>query len=231
LDDDRKPDADGFVARCFGVGVPPSPFLTPRRIERIAAGRYEGQEIAGALHLVRPGDRVLELGAGLGIVGAVTALNRAPERLLAFEANPDLIPHIRRLYAANGLQARMEVRNRILVGGEAPPTMPFHLAGSFLGSSLIERPRGRTVEVETLPWAAVIAELRPTVLLIDIEGGELDLLERAGLAGIRAIVIEFHPKVYGRPGMQHCQALLRRQGFAPVAEKSTAHVWAAERAA
>ena len=59
------------VAECMGVKVPPSPYLTEKRIERINAARYEGQEIAGALHVVGPEDRVVEMGAGLGIVGAV----------------------------------------------------------------------------------------------------------------------------------------------------------------
>mgnify|MGYP002376163971 CR=1 FL=1 len=48
------------VARCHDVEVPPSPFLNETRIARINAGRYEGQEIAGALTVIRPGDRVLE---------------------------------------------------------------------------------------------------------------------------------------------------------------------------
>ena len=81
-------DQTEYVALCKGVRVPHSPFLTETRIARINAERYEGDEIAGALAVVRPGDRVLELGAGLGIVGAVTAKNAAPDAVLSFEANP-----------------------------------------------------------------------------------------------------------------------------------------------
>ena len=40
------------AAECLGVKVPDSPMLTPTRIERINATRYEGQEIAGALEVV-----------------------------------------------------------------------------------------------------------------------------------------------------------------------------------
>ena len=61
------------AAECLGVMVPSSEFLTEQRIERIKAARYEGQEIEGALHVIGREDRVLEIGAGLGIVGAVIA--------------------------------------------------------------------------------------------------------------------------------------------------------------
>lgn len=68
------------AATCLGVKVPQSSFLTETRINRINAARYEGQEIAGALHVIREDDRVLEVGAGLGVVGAVIATNAKPEK-------------------------------------------------------------------------------------------------------------------------------------------------------
>lgn len=55
----EKPE---IAATCFDVLVPASPFLTEGRIERINAGKYEGQEISGALALITKKDRVLELG-------------------------------------------------------------------------------------------------------------------------------------------------------------------------
>ena len=115
------PDPTSHAAECKGVVVPHSPFLTGTRIERINAARYEGEEIAGALSVVRPGDRVLELGAGLGLVGAVTAKNADPEAVLSFEANPELIPHTRALYRANGLDGLIELRNAVLLSAPDRP--------------------------------------------------------------------------------------------------------------
>ena len=68
------------VASCLGIDVPDSPFLHEKRIARINAAKYEGQEIRGGLHVVREGDNVLELGAGIGIVGAVVSKNRKPKK-------------------------------------------------------------------------------------------------------------------------------------------------------
>ena len=221
------------AAFCMGVAVPVSPYLHPERIRRIEAARYEGQEIRGALHVVGPDDRVLELGAGLGIVGGVVATHATPSRMVSYEANPALIPHIRRLYEMNRLEERIELRNEVLLSApERPATMPFHIHKSFLGSSLHDQgARTReTVDVPTADYGALRESLNPTVILMDIEGGEAGFLEHADLSGVRAMVIEFHPGVYGVPGMRRCKRILRAAGFAPNADLSSRMVWVAERA-
>ncbi|MGR3760390.1 FkbM family methyltransferase [Roseobacteraceae bacterium NS-SX3] len=228
--EDRKTAQDKapVAAECLGVKVPASRFLNETRIARINAGRYEGQEIAGALHAVRPGDRVLEIGAGIGLVGAVIARNARPQAVLSFEANPDLIPAIQALYARNRLGKVISVMNRVLVSAPGrPAAMPFHRRSSYLGSSLLN-PKGRpsdVVEVVTEDFAAVCSKLQPNVLVMDIEGGELELLRHADLSGIRAVVLEFHPEAYGVEGMRECKQILRQAGFAKIEEKSTRLVW------
>ena len=223
---------DMAAAICKGVRVPHSPFLNAARIQRMTEARYEGDEIRGALSVIRPEDRVLELGAGLGVVGAVIAKNAAPQAVLSFEANPNLIPHINMLYAANGLQARIEVRHQVVLSGaDCPQAVDFHLYNSYLGSSLIDNPARETrrVSVPAVRFQDVCAAFKPTVLVMDIEGGELDFLQHADLSTIRALVIEFHPKAYGRRGTQTCKDILRKAGFVKDAEVSTRFVWTVER--
>lgn len=220
------------AAHCHGVDVPMSPFLHEKRIDRINLARYEGQEIAGGMHLVKKGDNVLELGAGIGLVGAVVSKNCAPQKVISFEANPALIPHIRELYEINGLTKRNFVRNEVLVAApDRPKSLPFHIHNSFLGSSLGGDP-GRakeTVNIPTADFEDIRKELKPDILLIDIEGGEKDILEHANLDGIRGIVIEFHPKAYGVEGMRACKNVLRQAGFEPLKDFSTRMVWVAVR--
>ncbi|MHA6324948.1 FkbM family methyltransferase [Roseivivax sp. CAU 1753] len=223
-----------IAAVCHGVNVPHSPYLNDTRIARIEAARYEGDEIAGALAVVRAGDRVLEMGTGLGVVGAVAALNCAPERVLSFEANPHLLPHIEALYAASGIESRIAVRNRVVMAApDAPETVTFHVHASFLGSSLIEPEarRSEPVAVATVSFDEVRDELQPSVILCDIEGGELDFLRHADLSGVRAVVMEFHPGAYGREGMRECKRILEEAGFVRNDDVSTRLVWTCERAA
>lgn len=217
------------AAECHGVKVPQSPFLNETRIQRINAGRYEAQEIAGALAVVRPGDRVLEMGAGLGLVGAIVAQKAAPEAVLSFEANPNLIPHIRALYALSGLQDRITLRNELVISApDRPETLPFHLRNSFLGSSLINSDTRETVQVQvpTAGYADICRSFKPDVLLMDIEGGELEFLRHASLDGLRAVVMEFHPEAYGREGMRECKRILERAGFRKSPGHCTRQVWA-----
>ncbi len=217
-----------IAAECLGLKVPASPFLNETRIKRINAARYEGQEIAGALHVVGPEDVVLEIGAGIGVVGGVIARNARPRAVHSFEANPALIPVIDQLYRVNDLSDRIGVRNVVLMSApDRPDAVPFHVRSSYLGSSLIDRD-GRAREVVQVPTAdfnETCAELGPTVLIMDIEGGELDLLRHADLAPFRAVVVEFHPEAYGVGGMRECKTVLREAGFRRVDEKSTRTVW------
>lgn len=220
------------AAECHGVKVPDSPMMTPERAERINAARYEGQEIAGALSVVRPGDNVLEMGAGLGLVGAITAKNGKTGKVVSFEANPNLIEHVQALYRLNRLGTKIEVRNEVLISApNAPTSMTFHIRNSYLGSSLIDSDTRATkpVEVPTASYDALRAEFVPDVILMDIEGGELDFLRHASLEGVRSIVIEFHPGAYGKEGMRECKSILEKAGFEKVPEHSTRHVWTCTR--
>lgn len=221
-----------YVAECLGVMVPPSPYLNETRIARINAARYEGQEIAGALHVVRRDDRVLELGAGLGIVGAVIQKNAAPAAMTSFEANPNMIEHIEALYSLNRIKSKITLHNKVLISApERPETIEFFLRNSFLGSSLTDNDRRETkaVAVPTAGYEELRAQFQPTVLVMDIEGGELELLRYANLDGLRAMVVEFHPEVYGVKGMRECKNILRDAGFQRVNEISTRTVWTVER--
>lgn len=227
-----NPIAPEAAAECHGVAVPMSPFLTDARIERINAESYEGQELAGALAVVKPGDRVLEMGAGLGIVSGVVGKNCAPAAVLSFEANPQLIPHIRALHALNGLNACMEVRNAVLLSApDAPREVAFHVRKSYLGSSLVDTEKRQTtrVDVPTARYEEIHESFAPSVLLIDIEGGELDFLRHAPLDGVRAVVIEFHPGVYGTPAMRECKRILKRAGLHPIDALSSRKVWTCAR--
>lgn len=225
-------DTVSVAAECLGVMVPNSEFLTEQKIKRINNARYEGQEIEGALHVIREDDRVLEIGAGLGIVGAVIARNAKPEAVFSYEANPQLISMINALYELNGLTDKISVRNEVLVSAQdRPDTVSFHIRKSYLGSSLLnpkERP-SILVDVPTASFAAVSEKTRANVLVMDIEGGELELLRHADLSQFRAMVLEFHPEAYGVDGMRECKALVKDAGFERLPEKSTRGVWTCER--
>lgn len=228
MQDGPAADTVEVAAECFGTKVPHSRFLHEKRITRINAGRYEGEEIKGALAVVKKDDTVLEIGIGLGVVGGVIATNCQPAATHAYEANPELIDTINALYQLNDIEDRITVHNEVLLAGpDQPKTIPFYLHNSFLGSSLIGEESGkrRRVDVPTRDFDATVGALGANVLVMDIEGGEQELLRHADLSPFRAIVLEFHPKVYGVEGMQECKKILTDAGFVKKDDVSTRTVW------
>ena len=51
--------------------------------------------------IVRPGDRVLEIGAGIGFISTLLAREKRVARVIAVEANPDLLAYMTRLHGVN----------------------------------------------------------------------------------------------------------------------------------
>jgi len=222
-----------IVAACHGVEVPASPHLGPRMIESIAAGRYEGGEIAAGLAVIPKGSRILELGAGAGVVGAILAKNLAPVAMISVEANPGLIPNIRDLHAHNGLADLIDLRNTVVLSApDAPAEVTFHVRGNFLGSSLtpVREDRTRPVAVPVTRYDDLRRDFPHDAIMMDIEGGELDFLRHADLSDVKVIVAEYHRGIYGGEGLRECRKLLQRKGFRLVEEHSTPAVWAMVRA-
>ena len=220
-----------IVATSRGIEVPGAPHLGPNMIRSIENGTYEGREIEAAMAVVEPGARILELGAGSGFVGAAIARNCAPEKILSFEANPNLIPHIQALYQHNGLSDVIEVRNQIVWAEDpVPKTVTFHLRGNFLGSGLTvvkNRHKATPVEVAVIAYDTVRAAFPHDVIVMDIEGAEREFLENANLDGVHTIIFETHRDIYGRDGMKACRRALDHAGFTVDSEncQGGVHVW------
>ena len=75
--------------------------LTPAIIKSLNTGRYERPERAAIKKSLRPGDRVLDLGGGIGCTGVVAGRIVGGENLMIVEANADLLDDITENLAAN----------------------------------------------------------------------------------------------------------------------------------
>ena len=200
-----------------GISVPFDPRIITPKIERpMRNNRYEGGECSTLRKVLRPGDRVLELGAGLGLCSTVAALADGVERVVTIEANPELVPLIRETHRLNGVADRVDLRNAVACPQDGEG-VPFYIRPDFWASSMEGDSRAFT-RMETLPalgLPGLLAEVRPTVMVCDIEGGELGLFEGADLSGVRHLVLELHPKVYGVDGLARIGAALESQGLYP----------------
>ena len=206
-----------IVATYHGIEVPTAQHLSRRMIESMEKGRFERREISAGLAAIPPGSRILELGAGSGVVGAVIAKGTRAKAALSIEANPFLIDHARALYAHNGLAAAMTIRHGILLtAADAPASVDFFVQGNFLASGMVARKAEKAVKVSVpvIRYAGLKAEFPHDVIMMDIEGGELDFLRHADLTGVHTFITEVHRDIYGREGVRECRRLLEAAGFA-----------------
>lgn len=165
-------------------------------LRQLLQSEYERPEINGIAMVVREGDRVLELGAGLGIISALAGRAVGPlGRVLSYEANSSLLADTQAFFAANGIE-NVTMVNAVLVNELDPKPRKFHLSGSFAESSLLgvkgHRAKG-SVEVAANSLSSVLSEFQPDVLICDIEGAELELFPAFPSSNLRAAVIELHP--------------------------------------
>lgn len=172
----------------------PKRLATPSLREKLGNGTYEEDEARGADRCVRPGFRVLELGAGIGYVTTICAQRAGPENVLSVEANPALLPVIEGNLRRNGVPGVTVIH--AAVTGPVPPDATGHLGltGGYTGSSLKEG--GRGLEVPLVSVHELIRVQKPHVVLMDIEGAEADLFSRPWNCPLRFCVMELHPKKY-----------------------------------
>lgn len=220
-------DPKTIVANYHGIEVPEAPHFGPNMIIAMQEGRYEGSEVKAGLAVIQPGSRILELGAGSGIVGAVIARNCKAEKVVSIEANPNLIDHIRELYDHNSLK-NIDVRHGVVLSEPTPPeTIDFFLKGNFLGSGLtiMKKPeKAKKVTVPVLSYAALKAEFPHNVIVMDIEGAEREFLRDADLGDVETIILEVHRNIYGREGMKEIRHIFANGGFVMDQDNSGAGV-------
>jgi FkbM family methyltransferase len=207
-------------AKVSSIKLPIDKRIMSWKIERtLARSTYEQDEAKAAPRLFEHAGTVLELGAGLGFLSAHLRRRTKVGRIVAYEANPDLIDYIGRVHKTNGI-GDIEVRHGVVLPTPPPrSTIPFYVRAHMWTSSLdatgSERsgPVVRTVDVPTFAWADVIADVQPDALMMDIEGGELDLIESCDPGPIKRMLVELHPAVYGVAGMSRIYQGLERRGF------------------
>jgi len=174
-------------------------------------GNYEDDERETLRATVRPGDRVLEIGACLGVIGILAARIVGQDNVLCYEANPNLEWLIRKNYDLNNLHPRLVMKAVTKEGGRTK----FHLGEDPLASSVFSLDDFREVEVDSVPINKAIADFDPSVILMDAEGAELELLPKADLSDVRAVAVELHANLLGFRGIAEVEQAMKEKGFAP----------------
>ncbi len=170
---------------------------------------YEDAERAIIKRSIKPNDRVLEGGGGLGLVSMQIATIVGNENLLVYEASPNSHALISKNAAANGFS--FEIRNKAL--SDSDGSLQFFVHDNVLSSSAIARSGTNEINIPCDDIESVINSFRPNVLVLDIEGAEVATLKRAPLESIDRIIVEIHPHLVGDAALSGLYQHLYQQGF------------------
>lgn len=81
------------------------PAISDNLRNRILQGKYERQEAKCIIEAGEQGDRLLEVGAGIGYISCLAGISGKFTSIACVEANPELIPLIRRNHEINKVTA------------------------------------------------------------------------------------------------------------------------------
>lgn len=187
----------------------PQELLTDDIERALRQGWYEAEEAEMLASIIQPDEVIMEIGGGIGLVSTICAQSPMVKSIHTFEANPQLIPVMKETHKLNNVN--VEVYNEIVSRKDG--MSKFYLHDSFWASSLIKWEGAKEVDVKMTRFQDRLEEIKPSLLIVDIEGGELELFDFIDLSGVKKIFIELHQNTIGREGMLHVFEVLARQNF------------------
>lgn len=189
-------------------------------LKYIAKGHYEDDErrlltFMAESGYIRAGDRVLEAGGGLGVLTMKMADIVGDDSIVVFEANPRTAEVLKTNLALNRHTIRVETRALV---ADTSTDVPFSDSIETLGFGSCSTHRigagAPTINVLTETMTAALSRIDPTVLVIDVEGAEHDLLASVDDWGrLRSIHMEVHPDVLPANKIAAMLDRLDAQGF------------------
>ncbi|RDJ24091.1 FkbM family methyltransferase [Bosea caraganae] len=178
-------------------------------IRALLFDRHERTEAALVKYCLRPGDRVLELGSGVGFITMLCARICGAANVVTLEGNPTMHALLVRNLAMN--RYAVDARQSVVSLDGGPVT--FHLSESLVSSSMLDRGDAAAETVPSTSFRDLLAEIEPTVVIMDIEGSEIDLLGTCPMPSVRAIGVETHPQIVGEDAIAAMDRRLAALGF------------------
>jgi FkbM family methyltransferase len=177
-------------------------------------------ELTFALHLLRPGELALDIGANQGAWSLVLAGRGA--RVTAFEPIPDTRAKFEANLALNSPRIRGQIEVLPFALGSSDTRGKFTHDLDSANHQIIDEPHRDTVEVEIRKGVNVLSEkAKPVFIKIDVEGFELDVVKGLSrtlrVQTLNALVIEtFRKQNYATGKVIELEQLLAEYGFSPV---------------
>jgi FkbM family methyltransferase len=205
-------------------------FTIPRDLTSMAYrscfldGSYEAEERELIRSFVHAEDKVIELGACLGIVSCVTnKLLRNKTKHVVVEGNPFCIPVLHRNRQLN--QCGFLIEN-CAASNQAEVT--FFLHPTYVVGGTVQRETSRPVRVPGRSLEQLENRYGPfSALIIDVEGSELEVFEssRELLQKYRLVIVELHEWAIGPEGVARSREILSDCGLRFLKRAGITEAW------
>lgn len=180
---------------------------------RFGLGEYA--DMAFCLHFLRPDDLFVDVGANAGVY-TILAARAVGCHVVAAEPVPTTFDLLMQNVYANHVSDRVDAR-RIGIGRTREK---LHFTSSLWSyNHVVEAGGENTVEVDVLPLDDVLSGRSPTMLKIDVEGFEAEVIGGATMAlsdpSLKAVLIEMYEGHVAKYGghIAEIETRLRSLGF------------------
>ena len=193
-----------------GIKLNISDNLEKNVLRTLYVGDYEKRELETVKSQLESDDVVMELGTGLGLISSFCASKIGSEKVFTYEANPQLEPYIRNNYKLNNVSPNLN----IVMLGKSSGSQSFYVNKEFWASSTVRQSyEDKEITIPVKSFNEEIRKINPTLLIIDIEGGEYELFQHADLHNVKKVCIELHNDVLGEEKTKFVLNTLADKGF------------------
>lgn len=150
---------------------------------------WEKDEIKLLAKYISKNDSIIEFGTGIGVLSAVCVKKFGIDNIVTIEANPNNLGLINDLYKLNNIE-KIQLLNNIIGEKEV---YDFYCDDNIISSSQSFKPDSEKVVIKGLSFNNLIENYPYNFLVMDIEGGEYELLTNNELPSfVNKLLIEFH---------------------------------------
>lgn len=187
--------------------------LTPGIRARIRSGGYGTDLVQRLPSAVGPGDRILIIGAGLGVVSTLVARRKGVDRVIVAEPNPILCRYLERVHDLNEVST-IEVINALpSVGRQGAIRFDPDLDARTSVPRRCHHLGPRPVPVPLVDLDLILVEEKITVIVCETPGLPTELLARANLEKVCRIVLNAPDLTFANADIPETSRHLARHGF------------------
>lgn len=162
--------------------------IVPEVQSAVCSGAYCDDLVGLLPEAVRPGDRVLVVGAGLGVVSTLVAKMPEVARVIAVEADALLAPYAARVHAINGVPW-VETVNAVMTG-RGTGRVPFFARRDPRRSSLAPDDGSwqQVMMVPLMNMSLMLADERISLVVFDLPAASAHLLRQVDFGPVERIL-------------------------------------------